>query len=171
MQAVELTNVCDGLLFRIFPSRREENEGCVIALASVHPGAGVTQLTNALAEAVRRCGDESAVSLCCRYLKIGDSGPGFQESVFSTLQAIRHRRRYAFIDCGAMATSQDIVRLAPLVDGVILVVEANRTQREQIEYAERTIEAVNGRILGFILNKRTYVVPEWCHRVMTSVGL
>jgi Mrp family chromosome partitioning ATPase len=58
-----------------------------------------------------------------------------------------------------------------LVDGVVLVVEANRTRREQIVYAERNIESAGGRILGHVLNKRTYAIPAWFHRVMTAVGV
>ena len=61
--------------------------------------------------------------------------------------------------------------LAPLVDGIVLVVEANRTQKEQFLYAERAIEYAGGRILGHVLNKRTYVIPDWLHRKMEAFGV
>jgi Mrp family chromosome partitioning ATPase len=54
--------------------------------------------------------------------------------------------------------------LAPGVDGVVLVVEADRTKRDQIQRAQRTIEMANGNLLGLVLNKRRYVVPRWLYR-------
>ena len=171
MQGTQLNTICEGLLLRIFQQQVEEGNGFVVALASPHPGAGVTQITNSLADALCRDGSGFAVALCCRQLKNGNSWHNTQTNFFAALQTIRERYRYALIDCGALSETQDVVRLAPLVDGVILVTEANRTQKDQIAYAERTIEGVNGRILGHVLNKRTYVIPEWCHRMITSVGL
>jgi hypothetical protein len=54
---------------------------------------------------------------------------------------------------------------------MVLVVEANRTQREQLLYAERTIEGAKGRILGHVLNKRSYVIPNWLSFKMEAIGL
>jgi Mrp family chromosome partitioning ATPase len=54
--------------------------------------------------------------------------------------------------------------VAPFVDGVILVSEANKTRRGQILQAERAIETAQGKLLGHVLNKRTYPVPEWIYR-------
>jgi Mrp family chromosome partitioning ATPase len=87
------------------------------------------------------------------------------------VEEIRRKYRYALIDCGSMKASQHAVKLAPLVDGVVLVLEANRTQTDQILYAERTLEGVNGRVLGHVLNKRTYAIPEWLHRMMDAIGI
>jgi Mrp family chromosome partitioning ATPase len=70
-----------------------------------------------------------------------------------------------------MKEAQDVLRLAPLVDGIVLVIEANRTKREQMLYAERAIEAAKGKILGHVLNKRTYVVPDWLYWKMEAVGI
>lgn len=73
---------------------------------------------------------------------------------------------YVLIDCPALRTSNDLLASAPFVDGILLVVEANRTRREQILHAERAIDFARGKLLGHILNKRTYKVPEWLfHRL------
>jgi Mrp family chromosome partitioning ATPase len=56
--------------------------------------------------------------------------------------------------------------VAPFVDGVILVIEANRTRREQLWQAEQSISAAKGKLLGYILNKRTYDVPKWLYRIL-----
>jgi Mrp family chromosome partitioning ATPase len=178
--------VCEGLLFKIFPQPTERNErGFVVAFASAHSGAGVTEVTRTLARAFRHSGDQLAVSLSYRSLidfrpSGWDEGPSDDEQDdWHTIQAVlanaldrlRLQHRYVLIDCAPINETQDVVRLAPLIDGIVLVVEANRTQKDQILYAERNIESANGRILGHVLNKRTYAVPDWFHRVMTTVGI
>jgi Mrp family chromosome partitioning ATPase len=173
MAREELGVCCEGLLFRVFHlSRvRDDGGGTVVALTSPQEGAGVSQITYALADALRRDGSQPAISLCADQLGLGDPRHSTQTKFSNALAEIRREYRYALIDCGSMKAAQYAVRLAPLVDGIILVLEANRTQAEQLHYAERTLESVNGRILGHVLNKRTYVVPNWFHRAMGAVGI
>ncbi|HTF70218.1 MAG TPA: hypothetical protein VK638_46835 [Edaphobacter sp.] len=80
------------------------------------------------------------------------------------INLLRKEFDYALIDCSSLKESSDLLSVAPFVDGVILVIEANKTRREQIQHAERTIEAAKGKLLGHILNKRTYTIPEWIYR-------
>ena len=80
------------------------------------------------------------------------------------MSRLRELFQYVLIDCPALAKSNDILSLASFADGVILIVEADRTRREQIVNAERTIEFAQGRLLGHILNKRRYVIPDWIYR-------
>jgi hypothetical protein len=46
------------------------------------------------------------------------------------------------------------------------VIEANRTRREEPSQAEQCIAAVGGKLLGFILNKRTHEMPTWLDRML-----
>jgi hypothetical protein len=80
------------------------------------------------------------------------------------INLLRSEFDYALIDCSSLKESSDLLSVAPFVDGVILVIEANRTRREQIQHAERTIEKAQGKLLGHILNKRTYMIPDWIYR-------
>ena len=80
------------------------------------------------------------------------------------INLLRNEFDFALIDCSSLKESSDLLSVAPFVDGVLLVIEANRTRREQIQHAERTIEAARGKLLGHILNKRTYTIPEWIYR-------
>jgi hypothetical protein len=45
-----------------------------------------------------------------------------------------------------------------------MVVEAETTRKDQILRAEKSIEFAGGKVIGNILNKRAYVVPEWVYR-------
>ena len=80
------------------------------------------------------------------------------------INLLRNEFDYALIDCSSLRESGDLLSVAPFVDGVILVVEANRTRRDQIQRAERAVETGQGKLLGHVLNKRTYAIPGWIYR-------
>jgi hypothetical protein len=77
------------------------------------------------------------------------------------IDLLRSEFDYTIIDCPSMGQSGDLLSIAPFVDGIILVVEANRTRREQPRLAEQRIQAAGGKLLGYILNKRAYELPRW----------
>ncbi len=85
------------------------------------------------------------------------------ENSINNLQTLRYAFDYILLDCPALRVSDEAVFLAPETDGVMVVVEADRTRREQIQNAQQTIEAADGNLLGFILNKRQYTVPKWLY--------
>ena len=85
------------------------------------------------------------------------------ETLINNLQTLRFAFDYILLDCPALRDSDEAVFLAPETDGVMVVVEADRTRREQIQNARQTIEAADGNLLGFILNKRQYTVPKWLY--------
>jgi cellulose biosynthesis protein BcsQ len=82
----------------------------------------------------------------------------------NSVDALRVSFDNILIDCGPLHDSADAAVLASSVDGVVIVVEAARSRRDQIVNAQRTIEQAGGNFLGFVLNKRRYPVPEWLYR-------
>jgi Mrp family chromosome partitioning ATPase len=80
------------------------------------------------------------------------------------LKALRWNFDYVLIDCPSTAVSSEATTLAPLVDGVAVVVKAAQTRRGQIQRCEQLIETAGGNFLGFILNQRQYPVPNWLYR-------
>jgi cellulose biosynthesis protein BcsQ len=82
----------------------------------------------------------------------------------SCLKALRWNFDYVLVDCPSLAVSSDATTLAPIVDGVAIVVEAGRTRRDQIQRAQKVIEQSGGKFLGFVLNQRRYPVPGWLYR-------
>jgi len=68
------------------------------------------------------------------------------------------------VDCGSVKDSTDAALLGSSVDGVVIVVNAGESRREEILNSQRMIETAGGKFLGFILNKRRYPVPEWLYR-------
>ena len=80
------------------------------------------------------------------------------------LKALRWNFDYVLIDCPSPAASSEVTTLAPLADGVCVVVKAAQTRRGQIQHCQQTIENANGNFLGFILNQRSYPVPNWLYQ-------
>ncbi len=82
----------------------------------------------------------------------------------SCIKALRWNFDYVLVDCPSLKVSADATTLAPIVDGVAVVVAAGRTRRDQIHRSRTVIEQTNGNFLGFVLNQRSYPVPGWLYR-------
>lgn len=179
MPGTELNVVCESLLSRIFrrPNGENDNRGFVVAITSAHPGAGVSYITNALANALDQHGHQITLLLNGRHMNEAEPGPVYddwhsnQSRLAIYLEKMRREYRCVLIDCPSLKETEHAIVLAPLVDGIVVVVEANRTQKDQLLYAERTLESAGARILGHVLNKRTYVIPDWLHRKMEAIGV
>jgi protein-tyrosine kinase len=81
-----------------------------------------------------------------------------------SVDALRVSFDNILIDCRSLKDSADVGVLAASVDGVVIVVDAGESRRDEILNAQRTIETAGGNFLGFVMNKRKYPVPEWLYR-------
>jgi Mrp family chromosome partitioning ATPase len=82
------------------------------------------------------------------------------------LRTLRAVFAHTLIDCPAIGASHEATVLAPNVDGVVLVVQADRTKRDQILRVRQTIEMAQGELMALVLNKRRHVVPDWLYRML-----
>ncbi len=82
----------------------------------------------------------------------------------NSVDALRVSFDNILIDCHSINDSTDAAMLASSVDGVVVVVDAGQSRREEIINAQRTVETAGGSFLGFVLNQRRYPVPEWLYR-------
>ncbi len=82
------------------------------------------------------------------------------------IQQLRSSFDYILVDCPAIKSAGDVFSLAPLVDGVIMVIEAGKTRVDQILHAEKSIEFARGKLIGHILNKRSFDVPNWLYKLL-----
>jgi hypothetical protein len=173
---------CDGLVYSIFPfPRNGPPNPVVVAFTSANSGEGVTYVVRAVMRAINDVSPGRTFQVDMDWLKRQPAGrstqasPGLrQRSGWMSgseyrrhlIQQLRSRFQFSGIDCPALSASSDMVSLAPLVDGVVLVVEADRTKNSQIRNAERQIEAAGGKVLGLVLNKRRYPVPESIYKLL-----
>ena len=80
------------------------------------------------------------------------------------LQTLRYVYDYVLVDCPSMNESGDAAFFASAVDGVVLVVEAEKTRKEQVRNALNTFETADANVLGCVFNKRSYPIPDWIYR-------
>lgn len=69
----------------------------------------------------------------------------FLESAASEYDAV-------VLDAPPVVAVSDALVLAPLVDGIILVIRAGKTRVDQIMEAKKLLENANGRIVGVVIN-------------------
>ena len=89
------------------------------------------------------------------------------------LAALKLRARFAelrsefdfvLVDTPALDSYADAILLSQQTDGIILVVGSHSTRRETALNAKKNLEAAQISMLGAVLNKRTYPIPEAIYR-------
>lgn len=80
------------------------------------------------------------------------------------LGGLLDRFDHAVLDTTAASLHGDANVLGPLVDGVVLVIEANATRREVARRTAERLQDANVRLLGAVLTNRTFPIPETIYR-------
>ena len=86
------------------------------------------------------------------------------DRVAAIVRHLRDRFDRVLFDTPPSGIYADAARLGEFADGMVLVVRANRTRREAARRAKEDLEAVNVRILGAVLNARTFPIPSFIYR-------
>jgi capsular exopolysaccharide synthesis family protein len=71
---------------------------------------------------------------------------------------------WVLLDSPPVTSCSDAVALARKVDGVVLVVQAEKTRWEVVQEVQGRLEHGGGRVLGVVLNKRRYHIPNWIYK-------
>jgi len=98
------------------------------------------------------------------HLNSADVSTGGAEQVCAGLQDIRKEFGYLLVDAPPLGTDVIASVLGQVTDGVVLVLEANATRRVTARSAKQTLDAANVRLLGIVLNNRTFPIPEKLYR-------
>jgi Mrp family chromosome partitioning ATPase len=77
---------------------------------------------------------------------------------------LRQRFDLILIDSPPATTSPDGLALSSKVDGIVLVVEAEKTRWPVAESTKNRILSSGGKILGIVLNKRRYHIPDFVYK-------
>lgn len=67
--------------------------------------------------------------------------------------ALRRSADWAVIDAPALARSAAGLTYAPLVDGVVLVVQAEASGADEVENLRTAVEAAGGSVVGVVMNR------------------
>jgi len=88
------------------------------------------------------------------------------EVIDGLLERLRPQFDFILIDGPPVNSYADASVLATKVDGVILVVEADRTPVVEAETAKRQLDKVGARILGVVLNRRRSYIPAFLESIL-----
>ena len=90
----------------------------------------------------------------------------YLQNLGDTLSKLRGKYRYILVDSPPLVPYMDSNIIARVTDGVIFVVEANVTRSQVLDFALRRMQTVEAKILGLVLNKREFRIPNWLYRYL-----
>ena len=82
------------------------------------------------------------------------------ERMRALLPELQREFDYVLIDAPPLRAGDDTIMLGRNAEGVVLVLRANASRRETARKAVHDLETANVRVLGAVLNHRTFPVPE-----------
>ncbi len=95
---------------------------------------------------------------------------GTQGNFSARLRPLLQQARYEFdlliLACPSLQASTLAIELAPCVDGYVAVVGADASRKHNIEELTSQLGNTQAPLLGYVLNRRTYPLPRWLHRIL-----
>lgn len=82
------------------------------------------------------------------------------ERLNARLTELRVEFKFVLVDAPPLTQYADAIGLGKISDGVVLVIEAESTRREAALAAVENLRSSSIPILGAVLNKRTFPIPE-----------
>lgn len=71
---------------------------------------------------------------------------------------------FVIVDCPPILEHPEAPVLGALTEGMLLVVRAHRTRREVVQRALALLQGARCRVLGVVLNRRSYPIPDFLYR-------
>ncbi len=88
------------------------------------------------------------------------------DQIRSQIKELPPEFAYVVINAPPVGLYSDAAILGQWADGVVLVLEANSTRRVAARKAKQAVEGANVRVLGTVLNNRTFPIPEKIYRML-----
>lgn len=148
-------NAGDPSVHRIFQTKL--SPGLLDVLANGHNGDGDDKI-------IRRAAGLSVLTAGGANGSPGRT-PGADQMV-RFLQATKQEYRFIVVDMPALDEDGSVVRLAGACDGLVLVVETERLRWEAVSKARQQLQQWNTNVLGVLLNKRRFPVPNWVYSAL-----
>jgi protein-tyrosine kinase len=104
------------------------------------------------------------------YLLFGGTGNASRRKLLHSdachrfLETVRDLFQVVIVDAPSPAVHPETLLLCRKVDGVILVLQSERTRKQLALWTVRQIEEAGGRVIGTVLNGCRYRIPGWIYR-------
>jgi len=86
----------------------------------------------------------------------------------SLLESLKSRFDYIFIDAPPVMPITDPCILGAITDGVIIVVQAGRTQRDMVKQVEQRLRQSHANIVGYVMTNVEYHLPGYLYRYVNK---
>jgi capsular exopolysaccharide synthesis family protein len=134
---------------------------------NIHQNNGLSAILNKGEDEkcfVRKVGYGNLYVIPCRGNNIGPLNLFESIRFEKMLQIMREKFDYVILDTPPVNKYEDPVVIASKVDGVILVIEADKTRKQVAIQAKQEMEKAGAKVLGVILNRRKHYIPEWIYK-------
>jgi succinoglycan biosynthesis transport protein ExoP len=122
--------------------------------------------TGSIRNFVQRLSGTNLWLLTCGFHTLDPHSLLTSDRLRSRIVELRSEFDYVLVDVPPINHYADATLLGQLADGVVLILEANSTRRETTRKAKESLEAASLRLLGAVLNKRTFPIPEFLYRLL-----
>lgn len=82
------------------------------------------------------------------------------------LEKMKEEMDWVLFDAPPVNHFDEGLALSGKVDGVVMVIQAEKTRWEVALSAKQRLEDSGGRILGVVLNKRRFYIPKWLYKTI-----
>ena len=117
-------------------------------------------------EAIHQIGDTS-LFVCAN----GDTRHSMQQTALpksfqAFAQAVDHSYDLVVIDSSPIQKTSDGLLISPMTDGIVLVVEANKTLGDSAEEIKNRLVRSGGNLLGVVVSREKHYLPKLLARLM-----
>ncbi|GAA3755225.1 exopolysaccharide transport family protein [Terriglobus aquaticus] len=97
--------------------------------------------------------------------EIGPRG-NFASRLCPWINRAREEMDLILLDCPSNVESTLASEVEPCVDGYVAVVSAGQVRKASVDQLSASLSDRRVPLLGYLLNRRTYPVPRWLHRLI-----
>jgi hypothetical protein len=133
-------------------------------LAAMPKASGALRSASQLAGERRGAGKQPGVTVTIFDPEVANGRRWQGLAVASLGDALREHFDYVLFDAPALGSSATAVSLARHVDGVVIVIDSERTRWPVVENTKKAYESTGAKVLGVILNKRDFLHTEWVYK-------
>jgi capsular exopolysaccharide synthesis family protein len=87
-----------------------------------------------------------------------------EDRVQPFLAGLRSCYHMSILDAAPVLSAPETSVMAGQVDGVVVVVRSGRTKREVVQRSLEHLRKYGARVLGVVMNRQQYVIPEFIYR-------
>jgi len=112
----------------------------------------------------KKVGDNNLYLFPCGVKRSRNDGYFESKRFDQFLDNVRNSFDYVIFDSAPVPGFPDTQSLCSKVDGVVLVITYDKTRRQVALRAKKELEDAGAHILGVVINRRKYYIPDWIYR-------